>query len=161
MASTRRVRERMPRAWLPGAMIVALLLGTRTVAAALPRVTLGEVSVAPDLTKDLVTPLRSSIEGALSTLDWRDVPRQKRFVLSVALVRLDARSAGSKLRVSCVVSAVLREARSGNVLAIAEGRAASEAEGENVARWDQIDSPLVRAAAESAVAALPAAVRTR
>jgi hypothetical protein len=102
-----------------------LLAGAMTatpVLSSTPRVALGEVStrvVRPDV--DLGEVLRASVAEQLVTFEAPHADRE-RVILSLALVRMESDGAW----VTCVVSATLRTARGGTILAMLEGRARLE-----------------------------------
>ncbi len=114
------------------------------------RVVVGEVATRvtrPNV--DLPKALRQALEREVASLALGNAARSKRYVLSASLVRLD----GGASPVRCMVSAVLRERKSGAIRAIIEGRAESPEQGE-AAELDALD-----AATRGAVASLPDALR--
>ena len=64
---------------------------------------------------------RSKIDGSADTARRGDA-----YVLSASLVRLDARESRDGARASCVVSATLRQARTGTLLAMMRGSGTAE-----------------------------------
>src|ERR1043165_7736199 len=89
--------------------LVYLLVGAPARAENVARVAIGEIGTRvtrPEL--DLRKALRGALERELAALELGS--SGKRYVLSASLVKLEPRRAGG---VSCSVSAVLREARSG------------------------------------------------
>jgi hypothetical protein len=120
--------------------------------AAVPRVSLGEVSTSvkrSDL--DLGAVLRAAVLEQLSTLE---TPHDEKgpLILSASLVRIDANPG----RVTCVVSATLRTAREGNMLAVVEGRAGVVTEAPPTTL---VVRRAVEAAAHAAVVRVPDALR--
>jgi hypothetical protein len=100
---------------------------------------------------DLPKELRSSLEREVANLALRQVGRHQRFVLSASLVKLEHQVVAGSESVSCTVSIVLREQKSGAIRAILEGRARAQGnDGESV---------VVDAAARAALASLPDALR--
>jgi len=151
---TRRGRVRLRRAagGLVGVGVLAALTAAAPLWAAGPRVSLGEVStkiVRSDV--DLGQVLRVAVEEQLATLETPHAERGP-LILSAALVRMEADGG----KVTCVVSATLRTARGGTMLAIVEGRAGVVT-----------DAPItpilarraVEAAAHAAVVRVPDALR--
>jgi hypothetical protein len=98
--------------------------------AAHERVVIGEVSsqVARAGT-DYEPLLRSASEDELRMLDLSHVPKTKRVVVSVALVSMDTLAESHDTDATCVVNAVLREARGGTIFAILEGKARAKSGG--------------------------------
>jgi hypothetical protein len=97
-------------------------LGGAPALAADPPVTLGEVGTRvtrPDV--DLASVVRRAFERELRTLDLR--ARRGQYVLSASLVRLDGGIPGGAAGTDCMVSAVLREKKSGAIRAMIEGKA--------------------------------------
>jgi hypothetical protein len=123
-------------------------------------VTLREVTngVGAKATKlgDVTVILRKDVETELDAIDWRKAGASRRYHVSAALVRLDSVRAAGALTVTCAVSATLRDAREGRVVAVVEGRARADDATESVAAT-QRDALAV--AARSAVIALPEAIR--
>jgi hypothetical protein len=97
--------------------------------------------------------LRAATLDALDKLDLSRVPLRNEAVLSVALVKLDAETRGPTRSLTCVVSASLRGRRTGNLVAILEGRA--RAEGAGAMDPDGV----IAAAAQGAIARVPEALR--
>src|SRR5262249_33954449 len=101
---------------------------------------------------DLPKELRRVLEREIVALPIHQ-PRSKRFILSASLVKLERRAADDAESVSCTVSIVVREQKSGAIRAILEGRAKAtvpDGDGESIA---------LEAAARSAIASLPEAIR--
>jgi hypothetical protein len=132
--------------------VLAALTASAPLWGAVPRVALGEVStriVRSDV--DLSEVLRRAVEEQLATLETPHAERGP-LIMSAALVRMESDGA----KVTCVVSATLRTARGGTMLAVVEGRAGVVT-----------DAPLtpllarraVEAAAHAAVVRVPDALR--
>jgi hypothetical protein len=107
--------------------------------------------------------LRSMVVDAVSAIDATTIPKGARAVLSVAIVRLDARGSspgqGTQVsQVTCVVSATLRDAKRGSVFAVLEGSARGE---DAPARLGGLRRRTMRAAVASAVARVPEAMHRR
>jgi hypothetical protein len=128
-------------------------------------VEVGEVAVpalagpaqAADVADIDAASLRAMVSQAVRTLDGSKLPRGPRAVLSVSLVRMNARVDHSAA-VTCAVSATLRERTGGTVFAVLEGSASGEDEPR---RLRVLERATVRAAVGSAVARVPEAMRTR
>ncbi len=132
--------------------LVAVLASTRTVLAAEPPVVVGEVGTRVlSGNADQPKALRRVLEREIATLALRQSPRSKRLVLSASLVKLERQEETQS--VSCTVSVVLREQKSGAIRAILEGRARAMVQG------TEGESVAIEAAARAAVASLPEAVR--
>jgi hypothetical protein len=132
--------------------LTILTVAPAVFAAEPPPVVVGEVGARvlesrPDLPKEL----RNSLEREIANLALRQSARSKRFVLSASLVKLDRQPGASGEWVSCTVSVVLREQKSGAIRAILEGRAK--------AQGNDSEAVAIDAAARAAVASLPEAVR--
>lgn len=141
------------RKWLWAVSLGLAVLGsTGTVFAADPPVVVGEVGMrVPAGNADLPKALRRVLEREIADLALHQSARSQHFVLSASLVKLERLE--NAVGVSCTVSVVLREKKSGAIRAILEGRARATlqgAEGESVA---------LEAAARAALASLPEAVR--
>ena len=138
---------------LLGAVYLAAILTSATTAlAADPPVVVGEVGtrVVGDQA-DLPKELRRALEREIANLVLRQVPRAKRFVLSASVVKLERQE--DQRAVSCTVSVVLREKKSGAIRAILEGRARATIEG------SEGESAALEAAARASIASLPEALR--
>jgi hypothetical protein len=128
-----------------GAAMLALTVAGQNANAAESSLRLGELSVAtaaPGLDRPT---LKSAAQGELQQLDGSKVRR--RVVVSLAL---DSATDG-QLAVS--VRAMLRDAKSGTMIAIVQGRARSDATGSV-----ELRQALLRAAVHSAVRQIPEAL---
>ncbi len=102
------------------ALALAIAALAVTAQAGEKRVTIGEVSskvVGTGVNYEAL--LRAASEDEVQALDLSQVPRGKRVIVSVSLVRLDTRA----LDTSCEVSAAVRDAKGGTMIAILSGRA--------------------------------------
>lgn len=118
----------------------------------------GEVTTQAAESADIdAASLRTMVSQAVRTLDGSQLPRGRRAVLSVSLVRMNARVDHSAA-VTCAVSATLRERAGGSVFAVLEGTASGEDEPH---RLHALERATVRAAVGSAVARVPEAMRAR
>jgi hypothetical protein len=150
--ASERSPKRAPRALVGAGLVALVLTAAAPTQATGPRVTLGEVStrvVRPDV--DLSAVLRAAVLGELATLES---PRKERgpIILSAALVRMESDGG----RVNCVVSATLRTARGGTMLAMLEGRAGVET---GAPITPEVARRAVEAAARAAVVRVPEALR--
>jgi hypothetical protein len=138
------------------ALAVPVTLSSPLDAAERP-VVLGEIAaVVKRADVDLARLLRTTLERELSTLDLSRVPRGSHWVLSAALVRLDAETVAGTTRASCVISTTLREAKTGAIRAIMEGRARAENDPKHSLTAEK---GAVTAAAHGAVKSIPDVVR--
>ena len=129
--------------------LAALSIASSTDAAG-ERVRLAEVHAIDAKHEPVV---RTAALDELGKLDLSRVPASKEAILSVALVRIDAVTNGQSRSVSCVVSATLRGKKSGNLVAILEGRARSESSGGG------LENGVIAAAVRGAVARVPEALK--
>ena len=131
---------------LPVALSVALG-ASATPAAAAPddRIALGEVSVAePAPGLDHAT-VKTTAQREIDSVDARRVKR--RVVVSMAVLR------ASDAPVALTVNATLRDKKSGNMIAVIEGRASSDGGGS-----PELRRAVLRAAVRSAVRQIPDAL---
>jgi|HubBroStandDraft_6_1064221.scaffolds.fasta_scaffold692594_1 hypothetical protein len=145
-------RKKRAKTLLGAGVLAALTATTPPLYAAVPSVALGEVStrvVRADV--DLGEVLRTAVLEQLETLES---PKGSKgpVILSAALVRLETEGG----RVTCVVSATLRTARGGTMIAIVEGRSGLETEAPLTLRSMR---QAVEAAAHAAMARVPEALR--
>ena len=95
--------------------------------------------------------LRAASEEELQALDLSLVPRGKRVIVSVALVRLDTLAQTSAVDATCEVSAALRDAKGGTVFAILSGKARAQSAGAP----GTVESTVVHGALHGALAHIP------
>jgi hypothetical protein len=153
----------LPIHWLASGVLITGLLVTTNAPGSARAVALGEVTshvVRRDL--DLEAELRASLDQELQTIDLGPAPKSQ-WILSASLLRMDTNPAdGSAPRrtpkptLTCVVSATLRGARGGAMVAILEGRA--RVDGEDVTN-PTTERRAVRAAAHAALVRLHEALR--
>lgn len=154
---------RRPAALALAALCAALLApapgGVAQAGDPAPAVTLAEVAsqVDPAATRlaNVTELLRRSVQAELGAIDWSKQRLRRRYKVSASLVRLEAAQVEGGLRVSCTVSAAVRD-DGGVLLAVVEGRA--RAEGSSAARTHAEEGAL-SGAVRGAVAALPEAIR--
>jgi hypothetical protein len=140
----------MARPWF---MLAPLLLATALCAgdasAADTSIALGEVAVPPVSSGVDRGALKSAAEGELRGVDASKLrPHKKRSVV-VSMAITDS----TQSPFGCTVNALLRDAKTGNMLAIIEGRARSE----GVANAE-VRTRVLRAAVHSAVSQIPDAL---
>jgi hypothetical protein len=111
-------------------------------------IAVGEVVAAPSTIDPAA--LRDTAEGEIRLIDPAALPR-RRYVVSLALV-----SAAAEGPVACKVNAMLRDAKTGNMIAIIEGGA--RAEGPASA---ELRRQVAHAAVRSAVRRIPRALASR
>lgn len=120
----RRGLSKVVRALL---MVVSSTCFSAKVDARPPSISLGEVTVksagadAPTEQK-----LRFLLGREIGRLRLDTSHRSDAYVVSASLVRLDARESRDGTRASCVVSATLRQARTGTLLAMMRGSGTAE-----------------------------------
>jgi len=121
-----------------------------------PTVSVGEVSVkAAGADAPTALRLRSLLGREVDRLRLDTPRRGDAYVLSASLVRLDARDSKDGARVSCVVSATLRQARTGALLAMLRGSGVVE-DDRNMVEGAKLRA--LEAAVSSAVSRLPEAL---
>jgi len=149
------------------AALVGLALGlSATTASSDPTqaktpVTLAEVASRVDgaALPNVVELLRSDVESEIAAIDWDKTGlrnKTKKYTVSAAVVRLDSKREADGLKATCTVSATLREAKTGTLLAIVEGRAQAE---EAPSAGARAQRGALAGAARGAVTALPEAIR--
>lgn len=100
-------------------LAAALSLAASDVGAGSPTIAVGEVTPPPpSFGVDRAT-LKHAAEGEIEKLDARRLP-SRRVVVSLALVR------ASDAPVACTVNAMLRDGRTGNMIAIMEASATAD-----------------------------------
>jgi len=137
------------RSWHLFAVAWCALLSASDVRAESKAVSLGEVS-APDAT--IAPKVTSAVQDELGLLDLSHAHKQA--VLSVAVVRLDREARPRGEAITCVVSATLRNPKSGAVFAVVEGRARAEGESART-----LEASALRGAVHGAVVRIPDALK--
>lgn len=154
----------MPRPFARASVAIAALLAASLCARAPlagdpAPVTLAEVAsqVDPSATQlaNLKDLLRTSVEAELRAIDWSKQGVRRRYTLSAAVVSLSSSRADGLLRVSCTVSAAVRDRERGTILATLQGRARVEGAGAPAAA----EQDALAGAVRSAVGAVPDAIR--
>lgn len=141
-----------PRAFLllPLFLLFASVSGPRdAVAAAEDMLALGEVASPPPSSGVDRSTLKTAAEGELRLLENTQRPARQ-VVVSVAI------TGATKAPVACTVNAVLRDRKSGTMIAILEGRARSEGSADA-----ELQKAVVRAAVRGAVRQIPEALASK
>jgi hypothetical protein len=120
------------------------------------RVVIGEVSSKVVRTGvNYESLLRAASEEELEALDLSHVPRERRVIVSVALVKLDTLADPRTVDASCEVSATVRDAKGGTLFAILQGRARTKGGGPA----GTVESAVVHGALHGALARIPDVLR--
>lgn len=138
----------MARPWLLLApLLLATALSAGDASAADTSFALGEVAVPPASSGVDRAALKAAAEGELLGVDASRLRKKRTVVVSVAII------GASQSPFGCTVNALLRDAKSGNMLAITEGRAKAEGDAN-----PELRKQVLRAAVRSAVSQIPAAL---
>lgn len=141
----------MARPWfLLAPLLLATALSAGDVSAADTSIALGEVTVPPPSTGVDGTSFRTAAEGELRGVDASKLRARKTkrtVVVSMAV------SASTQSPFACTVNALLRDAKTGTMLAIIEGSARVEGDA-NV----ELRKQVLRRAVRNAVVQIPAAL---
>jgi hypothetical protein len=113
-----------------------------------PSISVGEVSPPPATSGVDAGGLRDAAEGEIRQIDAARLPERRQFVVSLALTRAIADGP-----VACTINAMVRDARTGVMIAIIE--AGAQAEGPVSA---ELRKQVAHAAVRSAVRRIPRAV---
>jgi len=138
----------------PLMLAICVVFAAQDVRADAKVVSLGEVSVPQSNDATVGPRLTAAVEDELGQLDLSHARRQA--VVSVSVVRLDSEPRNKGTAFTCVVSATLRNPKTGAVFAIVEGRARAEGESPR-----SLESSALRGAVHGAVARIPDALATR
>lgn len=141
----------MAKPWLFLApMLVAAAVFAGDARAADTSIALGEVAVPPPSSGVDRAALKTAAEGELSGVDQgklRSLRKKRAVLVSVAVIGSQQSPFG------CTINAMLRDAKTGTMLAIVEGRAKAEGDA-NL----ELRKQVMRAAVRSAVSQIPAAL---
>jgi hypothetical protein len=138
----------MARPWLLLApLLLAAAISAGDANAADTSLALGEVAVPPVSSGVDRAALKSAAEGELLGVDASRLRKKRTVVVSVAII------GASQSPFGCTVNALLRDAKTGNMLAITEGRAKAEGDAN-----PELRKQVLRAAVRSAVSQIPAAL---
>lgn len=139
---------RMSNTWaLLAPLLLAAALSSGDANASDTSIALGEVAVPPASSGVDRATLRTAAEGELRSVDTSKLRKRRNVVVSVAVIG----SAPSPF--ACTVNALLRDAETGTMLAIVEGRARAEG-----AANPELRKRVLRAAVRSAVRQIPEAL---
>lgn len=137
----------------------ALLVLTSSVAGAgaakVKLLSIGEVVSSQAKSSGKLSLVRSTLEKELETIDWRKSTRNKPYIVSVSIVRIDTQTTRDKVSTTCELSTTVRLARDGSVVAILNQR--SRAENEPVYA-KSVEEGAIRAAASAAIRKIPVAL---
>lgn len=138
----------MARHWLLLApLLLATALSAGDAGAAETSLALGEVAVPPVSSGVTHASLKSATEGELLGVDASQLRKKRTVTVSVAVI------GSSQSPFACTVNALLRDAKTGTMLAIIEGRAKAEGDAN-----PELRKQVLRAAVRSAVSQIPAAL---
>jgi len=139
---------RTSKAWTVLApLLFATALSAGDASASDTSIALGEVAVPPVSSGVDRATLKRAAEGELRGVDTSHLRKRRDVVVSVAIVG----SAQSPF--ACTVNALLRDAKTGTMLAIIEGRARAEGDASS-----ELRNLVLRAALRSAVRQIPEAL---
>lgn len=139
----------MRKLWTPIAVLVAAMVIAVSAHAAELSFALGEVAAPPETSGIDRATLKSTAERELETVDTSRVKAKKRRPVVVSVAITSAADASK----TCTVNAMLRDAKSGTMIAILQGRASSEGQGS-----PDLRRAVLRAAMRSAVTQIPDAL---
>lgn len=106
---------------------------------------------------DVVPVLRAEAAAAIAAIDWTALRLSRRYAVAATAVQLTTTRTGERtLATSCVVSASVREADTGTLLFVVEGRALAE---DGVAAAERAERDALRAAVTGAMRAVPEGLR--
>ncbi len=122
-------------------------------------VELGEVASRVDPSRTRIANvkelLRAEAESELASIEWGKLRR--RYLVSATVVKLDSTKTGERtLSVACTVSAAVREADSGRIVFLVEGKARAE---DAASEGERAERDALGAAARGAMKALPEGLR--
>jgi len=139
---------RMSKPW---AVLAPLLLATAIFAgdanAGDNAIALGEVAIPPTTSGLDQATLKTAAEGEIRIVDSSRLRKARKVVVSVAIIGSEAVPFG------CTVNALVRDAKTGSMLAIIEGRARAEG-----SVSPELRKQVLRAALHSAVSKIPDAL---
>jgi hypothetical protein len=144
-------RQTMMRPWLTLApLCLAPALSAGDASASETSIALGEVAVPPVSSGVDHAALRTAAEGELRGVDakkLRELRKKRAVVVSLAVI------GSTPSPYACSVNAVLRDAKTGTMLAVIEGRARSEGDPSS-----EVRKRVLRAAVRSALSQIPEAL---
>lgn len=143
--------QTMLRPWLALApLLLAAALSAGDASASETSLALGEVATPPASSGVDHAALRTAAEGELRFVDarkLRELRKKRAIVVSLAVI------GSTPSPYACSVNAVLRDAKTGTMLAVLEGRARSEGDAN-----PEVRTRVLRAAVRSAVSQIPDAL---
>ncbi len=149
-------RPKLARILMPWLLAAAMACATNAYAKTCP-VELGKVTSRVTRSEvDVARTFRAEVKQQLQSMDLRGIPDEPRIVLSASLTRLQTQRTGRRAKSSCVVSATLRKAEGGALVAILRGRARAE---DDAAAQSSNELTVMRAAVRSAMRGIPKALR--
>ncbi|MBS2019724.1 MAG: hypothetical protein JST00_43075 [Deltaproteobacteria bacterium] len=137
--------------WLHIALLVFAMVMTFAIAAHAAELpfALGEVAAPPEATGIDHATLRTTAQNELSAVDTTRVKATKRRPVVVSVAITSATDASK----ACTVNALVRDAKSGVMIAVLQGRASAEGAGS-----PDVRKAVLRAAMRSAVTQIPDAL---
>lgn len=136
-------------AWSRGALVgaaLAIVAASDARASTDEPIAVGEIAAPPPSLGVDRGALRTAAEGEIRRLDASRLP-PRRIVVSLAI------TSASEAPVACTIDAMLRDGKTGVMIAIIQGRARAEGEGSA-----SLKQEVARAAVRSAVRQIPAAL---
>jgi hypothetical protein len=128
-------------------LVLAAAISSGEASASEPSIVLGEVAVPPSSSGVDRAMLKTAAESELRVVDMSHLRKHRNVVVSVAII------GAQRSPYACTVSALLRDAKTGTMLAILEGRARAEG-----AVNPELRNQVLRAAVRSAVLQIPDAL---
>jgi hypothetical protein len=141
------MRMNKPCALLAPLLLVTAILSGGDAAASDTSIALGEVGVPPVASGLDRAMLKTAAEGELRGVDTSRLRKRRDVIVSVAIIG----SAPSPF--ACTVNALVRDKKTGTMLAIIEGRARAEGDAN-----PELRNQVLHAALRSAVSQIPAAL---
>lgn len=148
-----RSHERLLACFLTAGAVFSATLAAHDAGAAGQPVALAEVSINAKSTAVVPKDVREIAESAITRTTWPAGRRDS--LVSVSVVSMESRPSESGASLTCLVSAALRDKRTGAVYAIVESRATREQKSVTAAD----ERATVSVALENAIARLPGALR--
>jgi hypothetical protein len=148
-----RSHERFFLCFLTAAAALVATLPPPAAHASEQPVTLAEVSVNAKATVVVAGDVREIAESAIVRTTWPSGRRDS--LVSVSVVSMDSRPSQTGSSLTCLVSAALRDKRTGAVYAVVESRATREQKSVTAAD----ERATVSVALENAISRLPSALR--
>jgi hypothetical protein len=134
-------------------LVLAAAISAGDASAAETSITLGDVAVPPVSSGVEHAALRSAAEGELRGVDASHLRKHRKVLVSVAVI------GASQSPFACTVNAMLRDATTGTMLAVIEGRAHASGDGKDTnAASVELKNQVMRAAVRVAVRQIPDAL---